>query len=86
MPEDRVPDVKTIRLFRELPTKVQLIKALFDDFDAQLDMKGFVACKGQIIDASFVEAPRQRNTLEENVTIKVGEIPDSLKIIQTKLV
>ena len=27
-----------------------------------------------MIDATFVEAPRQRNTREENATIKAGEI------------
>ena len=30
---------------------------------------------GSIIDASFVEAPRQRNTKDENDQIKKGEIP-----------
>ena len=29
----------------------------------------------KIIDASFVEVPRQRNSREENKQIKAGEIP-----------
>ena len=79
MPEDRVPDAKTIWLFREQLTKAEIIKDLFNDFDAQLHSNGFVARKGQIMDASFVEAPRQRNTKAENEAIKNGDVPDSFK-------
>ncbi len=79
MPEDRVPDAKTIWLFREQLTKVNLIKELFLDFDAQLHVKGLIARKGQIVDASFVEAPKQRNTRGENKAIKLGQTPDSFK-------
>lgn len=77
MPEDKVPDAKTVWLFREKLTVAGLIKEVFYDFDIQLQSKGFVARKGQIVDASFVEAPKQRNTREENALIKSGEIPDS---------
>lgn len=77
MPEDKVPDAKTVWLFREKLTVAGLIKEVFHDFDIQLQSKGFVARKGQIVDASFVEAPKQRNTGEENALIKSGEIPDS---------
>ena len=79
LPEDRVPDAKTVWLFREQLTQAKLIKALFYEFDALLSVKGFVARKGQIVDASFVEAPRQRNTKEENKAIKNGQIPDHFK-------
>ncbi|MCF6299326.1 MAG: IS5 family transposase [Thiomicrorhabdus sp.] len=75
-PEGRIPDAKTIWLFREQLTKKSLTQALFYDFDYQLDEKGFKAQKGQIIDASFVEAPIQRNTREENAQIKAGKIPE----------
>lgn len=77
LPEDKVPDAKTVWLFREKLTQAVLIKELFYDFDVQLQSKGFVARKGQIVDASFVEAPKQRNTREENETIKQGERPKS---------
>lgn len=85
MPEDRVPDAKTIWLFREQLTKANAIKALFYEFDAQLHAKGLVARKGQIVDASFVEAPRQRNTRDENDTIKKGEVPEKFKDNPNKL-
>jgi len=75
-PESKIPDSKTIWLFREQLTKKKLIKILFNDFDYQLDEKGFKAQKGQIIDASFVTAPVQRNNREENAKIKQGETPE----------
>lgn len=75
-PESVVPDARTIWLFRETLTKKELIKSLFYDFDQQLAEKGFKAQKGQIVDASFVNAPKQRNTREENQQIKQGEMPE----------
>jgi len=72
---DAVPDEKTIWLFREQLTEGGLIKRLFQEFDSFLQEKGFSARKGQIIDASIVEAPRQRNSREENRQIKAGQIP-----------
>ena len=73
---DAAPDQKTIWLFREQLTEAGLIKRLFEEFDAFLEEKGFSARKGQIIDASIVEAPRQRNSREENRQIKEGQIPE----------
>jgi transposase, IS5 family len=73
---DPVPDEKTIWLFREQLTEAGLIKGLFQEFDTFLQAKGFSARKGQIIDASIVEAPRQRNSREENRQIKEGQTPE----------
>jgi IS5 family transposase len=73
---DRVPDAKTIWLFREQITEAGLIKSLFEKFDVYLHESGFLAQKGQIIDASIVEVPRQRNTREENQRIKQGGLPE----------
>jgi len=71
--DDRVPDAKTIWLFRDDVTKAELTKTLFEQFDRYLRDNGFAAKKGQIIDASIVSAPKQRNTREENKRIKDGE-------------
>ena len=73
---DAAPDEKTIWLFREQLAEAGLIKRLFQEFDAFLEEKGFSARKGQIIDASIVEAPRQRNRRDENRQIKAGQIPE----------
>lgn len=75
-PEGRIPDSKTIWLFREMLVKLELMKALFNDFNLQLDQQGYKAQKGQIVDASFVDVPRQRNSREENAQIKAGETPE----------
>lgn len=72
---DIVPDAKTVWLFREQLTEAKLIKKLFNQFDDFLRENGFSAKKGQIVDASIVAAPRQRNTREENKDIRDGNTP-----------
>ena len=43
---DRVPDARTIWLFREKLTKAEAIKALFERFDAMLRDTGYIAMSG----------------------------------------
>jgi hypothetical protein len=57
-------------LFREKLTKAGAIKGLFERFDVELRAAGFIAMSGQIIDASLVAAPKQRNTDDENALRK----------------
>ena len=64
-------------LFRERLKGLNLVDVLFAGFHLQLAEKGYVARVGQIIDATFVEVPRQRNNREENARIKAGEIPEA---------
>jgi IS5 family transposase len=71
----RVPDAKTIWLFREQLTEAGLTEKVFRKFEGFLEESGFTARKGQIIDASIVPAPKQQNSREENAQIKQGEIP-----------
>ena len=71
----KVPDAKTIWLFREQLTEAGLAEELFRKFEGFLGESGFAARKGQIIDASIVPAPQQRNSREENTQIKQGQIP-----------
>ena len=70
---DRVPDSKTIWKFRETLIQEEVIEALFYRFNQALDDQSVFAKTGQIVDASIVEVPRQRNTHEENKQIKQGE-------------
>ncbi len=72
---DRVPDEKTIWLFKEQLKEHKLTQTLFDLFTQTLITHGIVAKEGSIVDASFVDVPRQRNTREENADIKQGAIP-----------
>ncbi len=65
----------TVWLFREALTGAGVIKPLFDTYGAILAKQGVVTKAGTIVDASFVEVPRQRNTREENEMIKQGRTP-----------
>ena len=76
---DRVPDAKTIWLYRENLAKAGVIEQLFIDYCKELERNGIITHTGTIIDATFVDAPRQRNTREENKTIKSGEVPEEWK-------
>jgi IS5 family transposase len=73
---DKAPDEKTIWAFHNKIAEHGLAKKLFDVFHRELEAKGMFARKGQMIDASFVEVPRQRNTREENAAIKDGREPE----------
>ena len=74
-PEDRVPDAKTVWVFRELLKQHGLVETLFNQLSLQINNAGFTARKGQVIDAALVPAPKQRNSREDNATIKQGEEP-----------
>ena len=74
--EDSVPDATTIWLFREALAEAGLIDKLFERFGQHLEAAGYIARGGQIIDATIVSVPKQRNTKEENETIKAGKTPE----------
>lgn len=76
---DTVPDEKTIWLFKEQLSEKNLSDQLFERFTQMLISNGIVAKEGSIVDASFVNVPRQRNSREENATIKEGKVPELLK-------
>lgn len=76
-PGDDVPDEKTAWLFGDQLRKLGLIQPLFEKFDEFLAEAGFTATSGSMVDASIVEAPRQRNTREQNERIKQGGRPES---------
>ena len=73
--EDKVPDAKTIWLYREVLAKTGTTEVLFEDFDRYLRQHGYLAMGGQIVDATIIPVPKNRNTREENAAIKAGETP-----------
>jgi transposase, IS5 family len=74
---DKVPDSKTFWVFREQLIEKKVIEDMFKTFNEILDAAGVFANEGKMVDASFVEAPRQRNTREENKHIKkTGTAPE----------
>jgi transposase, IS5 family len=82
---DKVPDSKTIWKFRETLIQQELIEALFFRFNQVLDEQSIFAKNGQLVDASIVEVPRQRNSREENAQIKAGQTPETWKQQPNKL-
>jgi transposase, IS5 family len=77
---DTVPDANTIWTFREALTRARIarkpaIEVLFERFNAALSAAGYLAMSGQIVDATIVAAPKQRNTDGEKRDIKEGRIP-----------
>jgi len=74
---DDIPDSRTVWFFREQVTDLGLVEEVFSLFIKELEKLNLIVNEGKIIDASFVEVPRQRNSREENAQIKAGEIPES---------
>lgn len=74
---DDVPDSKTVWNFREKLINKELIEPIFYLFLKELEKLKLIVNEGKIVDASFVEVPKQRNSREDNQTIKKGEIPKS---------
>jgi len=75
---DDIPDAKTIWDFKQRleQDERQGSCRLFEAFTATLQSQNLIAREGSIIDASFTEAPRQRNTRRQNQRIKQGERPE----------
>lgn len=74
-PGDPVPDATTVWMFREKLIHRRTVEELFEKFGRILEGHGLVAHEGSIVDATFVEVPRQRNSRGENEKIKNGETP-----------
>ncbi len=74
--EDRVQDAKTIWMYREQLAQADVIQSLFADFDHYLKGHGYLAMGDQIIDASIVPVPKQRNSRDGNAKIKLGKTPE----------
>lgn len=67
------PDENTIRHFRNRLTETGTLKRVMKAFDWQFHKKGYIPMSGQIVDASLVPAPKQRNTDGEKQAIKEGK-------------
>lgn len=77
--EDGIPDGTTLWLFREKLAKAGLIDKLFERFGQHLEARGYIARGGQLVDATIVAVPRQRNSRDENEQVKAGETPKHWK-------
>ena len=68
---DKVPDAKTIWKFKNDLAETKTVNTLFCMFDEHFEKEGLISHKG-----TFVDAPRQRNSRDENKKIKNGVIPE----------
>ena len=64
--------MKEVKVESDPDARAGLIETLFDQ---HLNAKGYIARGGQMVDASIVPVPKQRNTREENEAVKRGETP-----------
>ena len=80
----KVPDTNTIWMFKEKLKENENEKKLFVCFYAELEKQKLVVSKGKMVDASFHEVPKQRNSREENQEIKEGKVPEEWKKDENK--
>lgn len=71
-----IPDSRTVWAFRDALKEQGLMDKLFAQFDSALAALGVQLNSGQIIDATFVPVPIQRNSRESNAQIKEGLVPE----------
>ncbi len=72
------PDENTIRLFRNKLTETGTLRRVMKAFDWQLQKKGYLPMSGQIVDATLVPAPKQRNNDAEKEAIRAGKSADEI--------
>lgn len=82
---DRVPDANTLWDFREALIRAKALDRLFARLDRAIGDAGYMAMGGQIVDASLVAAPKQRNRDDEKADIKAGRVPKAWKDKPAKL-
>jgi len=75
---DDVPDANTIWDFKET-LGAEGVEQIFEQFAKLLDEHGIIGREGSIVDASFVDVPRQRNSRLENEELKRGVCPEGFE-------
>lgn len=78
-PGEKVPDANTLWDFREALIAANAFDSLFERLNRAITEAGYLPMSGQIVDATLVAAPRQRNTEEEKV-----DAPKNLADMKTK--
>lgn len=76
---DDIADSKTVWHFREQLVDLEITEELFNLFLGELEKLQLVINEGKIVDASFVEVPKQRNSRDDNKAIKEGKIPAGIQ-------
>lgn len=74
--EEKSPDANAFWSWEELVVKSGRYQELFDTFNRELERLGVIAKKGELVDSTFVDVPRQRISREERESLKNKELPD----------
>lgn len=75
-----VPSYKTIWKYWEIFVQAEVLETVFADYVKKLQtINSHIGKDAVMADSSFFEAPKQRNTREENALIKKGERRDSME-------
>lgn len=82
---DGVPDANTLWDFREVLIAAKALDRLFSRLDQAINEAGYLPMSGQIVDATLVSAPKQRNREDEKAAIKAGRVPEAWKDKPAKL-
>lgn len=77
-PGDAVPDANTLWDFREALIRAKLLDGLFFRLDEAIENAGYLPMEGRIVDATLVQAPRQRNSDAEKQQIREGKKSDEI--------
>jgi IS5 family transposase len=72
--QHNLSDARMEFMIRDRLSWMRVMKA----FDWQLKKKGYIPMSGQIVDASLVPGPKQRNTEPEKAAIKAGKSADEI--------
>ena len=70
---DDIPDARTIWKFRER-LGAKGTKELFELFYSKMAQQGLKCSQGKLVDATFQEAPRQKNTPQDEAHIRKVEV------------
>ncbi len=69
---NNIPDATTVAFFRECLRIAGVIEVLYEMFEGYFRSQGLQDRGGQLINATLVPVPKQRNTREGNADIKSG--------------
>ncbi|RME67741.1 MAG: transposase [Alphaproteobacteria bacterium] len=71
---DQVPDAQTIWLFRGRLMRAGVIDMLFSRLHHALEVQGYLAVQGQIVDATVMPVPKQRLKRQGRVGTKAASL------------
>lgn len=74
--EEKSPDANAFWAWEELVVTSGRYEELFEVFNKRLEELGIIAKKGELVDSTFVDVPRQRISRDERESLKRKELPD----------